>query len=211
MGNAVNNREDLLPDFAHNIVAITGIIDPEMEEILANALAFVDRRRFFPDIDADKVLSDTSLPYAGGTKTLMPSQIVRLMALAGLDKNYRVLICGLDSPYTLALVSAVGCSVFCVEDRASIVRFARKQLDSLGYQHILIRQGPIEKGWSVNAPYDVSIFCRPIRELSEKVINQVRKGGALVCPIEENTITKLNLFVRTNEGLKRIVLEEWKG
>ena len=105
----------------------------------------------------------------------------------------RILQVGCESGYSSALMAQVGAEVFALEALSLLAKETRQRLDELGFQNILIRRGPEEKGWTEHAPYDaiivLSAFVVPPTQLIAQLLHP---NGRMVVPIgdaEEQVLT----------------------
>ena len=114
-----------------------GIRDPRVLE----AMAAVPRHRFVDPSLWPRAYGDHALPTADGQTISQPWIVARMLELAEIDPEDRVLEIGTGSGYQTALLARLAARVFSVERVAGLLRAARRRLDDLGIANVALRHG----------------------------------------------------------------------
>ena len=109
-------------------LAARGIRDARVLE----AMASVPRQRFVDPALRARAYGDHALPTAEGQTISQPYIVARMLELARLEREHRVLEIGTGSGYQTALLARLVQRVFSVERVSSLLRDARRRLDELG-------------------------------------------------------------------------------
>src|SRR5438552_12765138 len=102
-----------------------GIRDPRV----LTAMASVARHRFVDPSLWNRAYGDHALPTVEGQTISQPYIVARMLELAELGAEDRVLEIGTGSGYQTALLARMVARVFSVERVASLLRVARTRLD----------------------------------------------------------------------------------
>lgn len=172
------------------------------DEGVINAMREVKRHLFVPRRYRAMAYQDTPLPIDEG-QTISQPYIVGLMTqLLEVDKKDKVLEVGTGSGYQAAVLSLLADSVFTIEIICELANSARKHLDSLGYDNVVVKCGDGYKGWKKHAPFDgIIVTCAP-EEIPPPLLNQLRTGGRMVIPVGAE-FQELLLVEKDSSGTKR--------
>lgn len=139
---------------------------------------FVDAdRRDLAYIDEDVRLGDGS----GFPRYLMePAPLARLIQLAGIGTQDKVLDVGCGTGYSSALLSRLAGAVVALESEPALADKARTLLSELGAANVELVTGPLAQGHAANAPYDAILIGGSVEEVPEALLAQLGEGGRLV-------------------------------
>jgi protein-L-isoaspartate(D-aspartate) O-methyltransferase len=185
-----------------------GILNEDVEQAVLAGFAAVHRGSFAEPSHATAIYEDCDLPLALGGCITRPSHLIRMMGLINLRRRMRVLELGVGSGYLCAVMAATGAQVFGVELNTQLVQAARKQLDSLGLQGVVVRRGDGRKGWDEVGPFDAIVVSYPVKGEADIPLEQLAPNGSLVAPCGSGDRQLLTLWKRTGETLRKIVFEE---
>ncbi|OQM76942.1 protein-L-isoaspartate O-methyltransferase family protein [Manganibacter manganicus] len=145
-------------------------------------------------IDEDIRIADTPQ----GPRYLMePSPLARLIQLADVGIDDRVLVVGCGCGYASAIFSRLARSVTALESDAALAEGARLVLSRLGFDNIDIVQGALQEGYSAAAPYDVIFIDGSVEEVPETLLAQLSEGGRLVAVEGYGNAGVARLFLKT--------------
>jgi protein-L-isoaspartate(D-aspartate) O-methyltransferase len=145
-------------------------------------------------IDEDIRIADTPQ----GPRYLMePSPLARLIQLADVGIDDRVLVVGCGCGYASAIFSRLTRSVIALESDAALAEGARLVLSGLGFDNIEIVQGALQEGYSAAAPYDVIFIDGSVEEVPETLLAQLSEGGRLVAVEGYGNAGVARLFLKT--------------
>jgi len=103
--------------------------------------------------------------------------------LLELEGKERVLEIGTGSGYQAAVLAEIVPEVFTIEILPKLGEEAAAVLKSLGYKNIHFRIGDGYAGWPEQAPFDRIIVTAAPRRIPQPLIDQLKEGGVLVCPV----------------------------
>jgi protein-L-isoaspartate(D-aspartate) O-methyltransferase len=160
-------------------IATAGIKNPA---VLA-ALGEVPRHEFVPDELRLYAYVDTTLPI-GQQQTISPPYIVAWMTQQ-LDPRPtdRVLEVGTGSGYQAAVLSRLAGEVYTIEINPSLAARAKRVIERLDYENVMMKVGDGYAGWPEHAPFDkIIVTCSP-EKVPEPLVEQLREGGRMVIPV----------------------------
>ena len=140
---------------------------------LLDAMLAVPREAFVPDsrkalayIDENILISDNSGP--GARYLMKPSPFAKLVQLAEIGPNDKVLDVGAGTGYSAAVLSRLAKSVVALESDAALAERAASTLSGLGYDNVSVVRGELKAGHKAGAPYDVIFVDGSVEELPER-------------------------------------------
>lgn len=143
----------------------------------------VQRENFVPKNLKRYAYENTTLPIGYGQTISQPQVIALMLSLLRLRKNQKVLEVGSGSGYVLALLSeTVGKKgkVFGIE---RIKQLAEKSKENLvDYRNIRVYNRNGSRGLEEKAPFDKILISAAVREIPQKLLNQLKNRGILVAP-----------------------------
>lgn len=152
---------------------------------LLSAMLAVPREAFVPDsrkalayIDENILISEKAGP--GGRYLMKPSPFAKLVQLAEIGPNDKVLDVGTGTGYSAAVLSRLAKSVGALESDNSLAAMAESTLAGLGCDNVSVVRGELGAGHGAGAPYDVIIVEGAVEELPEMLPAQLAEGGRLV-------------------------------
>jgi len=165
------------------------------KQVLA-AMARIPRERFVPPESAHLAYEDRPLPI-GLDQTISQPFIVALMTekleLSGKEK---VLELGTGSGYQAAILAEVARLVITTERLPALAETAKKVLDSLGYENIVVHVAEETLGWKAEAPYDAIIASAAAPRVPEELLAQLTIGGRLIIPAGSRYVQELYKITR---------------
>ena len=173
-----------------------GIRDPRVLE----AMAAVPRHVFVDPSFWPRAYGDHALPTVEGQTISQPFIVARMLELAALEPDQRVLEIGTGSGYQTALLALLVERVFSVERVADLLRAARARLDSLGVRNAALRHGDGTLGWQEFAPYARVLVAAAAPRVPEALLAQMDEQGVLVIPVGSPTLQHLEVWRRATSG-----------
>ncbi len=171
-----------------------GIRDPRV----LDAMAEVPRHLFVDPALAARAYGDHALPTAEGQTISQPWIVARMLELARLEPDQRVLEIGTGSGYQTALLAGLVERVFSVERVASLLRVARERLDTLGASNVALRHGDGSLGWQEFAPYARVLVAAAAPRVPDALRDQLGERGLLVIPVGGSQSQVLETWRRVN-------------
>ncbi len=152
---------------------------------LLEALRSVPREAFVPAAAASRAYADEEVPLPGGRALMQPMLLARLLQLAAVRPDERVLVVCAGSGYGAALVARLGARVVALEADAGLRALATKALAGLGVGSLRIEAGDPTQGYAAAAPFDVILVEGAIPAVPESLSAQLAEGGRLVAVLAE--------------------------
>ncbi len=154
--------------------------------LLAAFLA-VPRERFVPPALRGAAYVDEDLPLGGGRYLMEPRVLGRLLQLAAVAPNERVLEIGAATGYGTALLSRLAAQVVAVESEARFIAPLRTALAELGAANVVIVEGDLAAGHAERAPYDVIVIEGAVGQIPERLARCLGEGGRLVTVLKPDS------------------------
>lgn len=170
-----------------------GITD---EKVLA-AMNKVPRHFFVAKGLEGQAYSDRALPIDEGQTISQPYMVALMTVCLELKGGEKVLDVGTGSGYQTAMLAELAGRIFSIERIDKLAVKAKKALDELGYQNVVIRVGDGTLGWKQFAPYDRIIVSAGSPAIPAPLEEQLADGGILVVPVGDNVSQKLMVVKKT--------------
>ncbi len=178
---------------------------------LLAAMRTLPRERFVPPAFERLAYMDEGIevfPAGEGTPArflLAPMVQARLIQLAEIEPQDKVLDVGCVTGYSTAILSRLAASVIGLEPEPELAKAAAANLAGLGLGNAEIVEGALAGGWPAQGPYDVIVLEGSVAAVPDSLLAQLKDGGRLVAVITAAPNMrqgKANLFVRV-EGEAR--------
>lgn len=169
---------------------------------LLEALLSLPREAFVSPGQRDLAYIDEDIRIADGPQgprfLMEPSPLAKLMQLAGVEADDRVLLIGCGTGYSAAILSRLAASVVALESDAGLAERARATLAELGCDNVTVVQGALREGHRAGAPYDVIFIDGSVEELPESLAEQLAEGGRMVAVEGQGNAGIARLFVKAD-------------
>lgn len=174
-----------------DLTILTAMLNLPREEFVPRhrqALAYIDE-----DIE---LKGDTE---AGGARYLMePSPFAKLVQLAAIRPEDKVLDVGCATGYSCAVLSSLAKTVIGLESDAALAGLARELVAKHASSGVEIVEGPLKAGHAPQAPYDVILINGAVDEVPDALFEQLAEGGRLVAVVGSGNAGKAMLYVKDN-------------
>ncbi len=168
---------------------------------ILGAMGRVPRERFVPATRTSFAYIDDAQslePFgAKGRELPAPVPFARLVQLAALTPEDKVLVVGSGPGYSLAVISELAGEVVGVEPVVALVEHARAALADLGIANVSIVEGALSAGAEQGAPYDAIIVEGAVDKVPETLFWQLREGGRLVAIVNDGQTSVARYYVKT--------------
>lgn len=148
-----------------------------------DAMEKTPRAAFVDETQRHEAYENRPLPIGWG-QTISQPFIVGLMTHAlKLGERMKVLEIGTGSGYQTAILSKLALRVYTVERLRPLMKIAEQRFKDQRLSNIVTRHGDGYDGWPEQAPFDRILVAAAAPELPQKLIDQLKPGGIMVCPV----------------------------
>ena len=198
----LKSKGDIYAKARQNMVSRYIIPRGITQKEVIDALLSVPRHMFVEEALYGQEYGDSPLPI-GDKQTISQPYMVALMteALALKGKTAKVLEIGTGSGYQSAVLSMLADKVYSIERIPAIASRARRVLDSLRCQNVIIKVGDGSLGWPEAAPFDAIIVTAASPGIPSALVEQLSEGGRMVIPVGSEDSQELIKLTKTNDGV----------
>ena len=151
------------------------------DRCILQAMGALPRERFVPAAWAALAYMDEAVPLSVSGRMLMaPRVFAKLLQLAEIGEEDRVLDVGCGSGYSTAVLAKIAKVVVGLECEPRLAEEARLNLAALGLANASIVDGPLPAGAPNDGPYDVVVLEGSIAISLEALLDKLKDGGRLV-------------------------------
>lgn len=185
----------LIMDLRHQGVTDARVLD---------AMERVPRAKFIAPEQAHEAYEDRPLPIGWG-QTISQPYVVGLMTHAlKLGERMKVLEIGTGSGYQTAVLAKLALRVYTVERLRPLMKIAEQRFKGQGIFNVVTRHGDGHEGWPEQAPFDRIIVSAAAPELPQKLIDQLKPGGILICPVGPAGSSQVLLRLTAHDAGKEV-------
>ncbi|MCX7895856.1 MAG: protein-L-isoaspartate(D-aspartate) O-methyltransferase [Thermoanaerobaculum sp.] len=170
------------------------------DERVLQALASTPREVFLPEGLRVRAWEDFAFDIGFGQTISQPSVVARMIALAQVGPEDRVLEIGTGSGFQTAVLARLCRFVFTVERIPQLAAQARSRLAQLGLRNVTVQVMDGSLGWRAHAPYDVILVSAAAPTIPPPLLEQLAQGGRLVAPVGGLNQQELVRVTRGGEG-----------
>lgn len=149
--------------------------DPRILQVMAET----KRELFVPPQLRDAAYVDADLNFGNGRSLLAPMTFARLLTLANITPECRVLDIGCLNGYSTAVLSKLASHVVAVDTDADSITRARELLKDARNVNLQSVKS-LADGYGMSAPYDVIVINGAINFLPNVIATQLSERGRLV-------------------------------
>lgn len=158
-----------------------GITDEKVLEAMNNI-----PRHFFLDSAFDDVAyEDRAFPISVGQTISQPYTVAYQSQLLGIKPLDKVLEIGTGSAYQASVLAEMGARVFSIERQKQLFEENKKFFYIQKYRQLKCFYGDGFEGLPTYAPFDKVIITAAAPEIPQKLIQQMKTGGAMIIPLNE--------------------------
>lgn len=154
------------------------------DERVLEVMRLTPRHLFVDEALASRAYEDNSLPIGHGQTISQPYIVARMTeALLAAGPMDVVLEVGTGSGYQTAVLAPLVRRIYTVERISALLEQARVRIRQLKYGHVHLKHSDGGLGLPEHAPFDGIIVAAASGEVPKALIDQLRPGGRLVCPV----------------------------
>jgi protein-L-isoaspartate(D-aspartate) O-methyltransferase len=153
---------------------------------ILRAMAEIPREAFLPPSMRAVAYMDADIPLAhagGGSESrrlMAPRTFAKLLQLAEIEASDVVLDVGTGTGYSAAVIARLAGTVVALECDDRLAREARRALESLSLENVLVLTGDLAGGNPQEAPYDAIVLEGAVSAVPISLLEQLKDGGRLV-------------------------------
>jgi protein-L-isoaspartate(D-aspartate) O-methyltransferase len=158
---------------------------------IEEAFNAIDRKLFVPKYLREHADIDAPLPIGYGQTISQPFTVKSMLEWLDAKEGDKVLDVGSGSGWTTALLSHIigpRGKVYAVEIIPQLVKRGRDNCKKAGIKNAKFHQAGKEYGLPEHAPYDRILVSASADELPTILIDQLRVGGKLVIPVQNDIL-----------------------
>ena len=164
------------------------------------AFEAVAREGFVPSAARALAYADVPVEVAPGRFLMEPRCFAKLLQLAAITADDRILDVGCGTGYSAAVLARLGGRVVAVEQDAELMRIASQALATTS---VVLAQGALIDGARADAPFDVIVVEGAIEQTPETLLSQLAEGGRLVAVMNDGPQGMATLFLKEHGGIGR--------
>lgn len=163
------------------------------------------RSQFISEDASALTFEDAALPIECGQTNLRPTVTGHLLQLAEITaETDRVLLVGLGSGYTAALLARLAQNVFAIERHKTLFDRANERLAALGIEKVKTRHADGLLGWADKGMFDRIILTGLADHAPVALLQQLTVDGRLIQPILDGAGQKLCVYEESGSVLNTI-------
>jgi protein-L-isoaspartate(D-aspartate) O-methyltransferase len=179
-------------------IRTSNVTDPRIHA----AMGAVAREKFVPHAARALAYADVPVAIAQGRYLLDPRSFAKLLQLAQITAEDRVLDVACGTGYSSAVLGRLAAEVIALEQDADLVRVASELLANV-VGKVEVVQGGLIEGVKGQGPFDVIFVNGAIEQTPDTLLAQLAEGGRLVTVMRESGQARAWLFVKQNGQVGR--------
>lgn len=170
-----------------------GIVD---EKVL-QAIEKVPRHLFMDNAFLEMAYENKAFPIGKGQTISQPYTVAFQTELLKVSYGDKILEIGTGSGYQACILAEMGARVISMERHEALSAEAKKRIHSLGFK-VRCVYGDGFLGYKEMAPYDKIIITAAAPEIPGALLDQLKVGGVLVVPKDEDGMQRMLRITKTN-------------
>lgn len=177
---------------------------------IVEAMLDIPRERFVPPalepfayIDGDIQLRPAS-DAAPARFLLEPRVLAKLIQLADVQPDHRVLDVAPGTGYSSAILGRLSGQVVAVDDVPEFVSTAKATLAQLDLANVAVVEGRLTAGWPSQAPYDAIFLNGAVEVIPAILFDQLKDGGRLLTVMGYGGAGRAAVFTKIAGGVSEV-------
>lgn len=173
------------------------------DERVLIAMEALPRHYFFDSGFLEYAYEDKAFPIGEGQTISQPYTVAYQTELLDIQKGDKVLEVGTGSGYQAGILFNMGAKVYSIERQKALYLKTKELLPRIG---LIIRVyfGDGYNGLPAFAPFDKIIVTAGAPYIPQKLIDQLKPGGKMVIPVDENDYQVMTLVIKNNDNTTEI-------
>ena len=154
----------------------------------------------------NKILySDLDIDVQNNRGYLKNLHIAQLISSAEISKEHKILHIGALTGYVTFILANLGFSIFAIEESQNLNMELKRNIENMKLNNVNIVNGTFIDGYELEAPYDRIIIDNPIKEINERVFNQLNEnsGKILMIKKEKSNLNKAFKITKNKEKFSK--------
>ncbi|MGN6264917.1 MAG: protein-L-isoaspartate(D-aspartate) O-methyltransferase [Ginsengibacter sp.] len=170
------------------------------DENVLNAMMNIPRH-FFMDTALEHIAyQDRAFPIGEGQTISQPYTVAYQTQLLQVKPHEKILEIGTGSAYQAMVLSEMDANVFTIERQKKLFDTNKNFKLKQRYPSIKYFYGDGFEGLPTYAPFDKIIITAAAPFIPPKLIDQLKTGGKMVIPLEDNGIQKMMRITKNSDG-----------
>lgn len=158
-------------------------------------------RHFFLDTALEHIAyQDRAFPIGEGQTISQPYTVAYQSQLLEVTPYQKILEIGTGSAYQAMVLAEIGASVFTIERQRNLFESTKKFVLKSRYPGIKFFYGDGFEGLPTFAPFDKIIITAAAPFIPPKLIDQLKPGGKMVIPLDEDGRQKMMRITKNEDG-----------
>lgn len=163
---------------------------------IIQAMAALPREMFVPETRRVVAYMDEDIDIGSGRSLMEPMALAKLVQLAEIDPEEKVLHIGCGTGYASALLARLGQSVIAIDEDQAFVDAATANLAALQIANAKIHKAAHAGGWKAAELYDAIVLDGRVPAVPDALLRQLRDGGRLVAVVGDHAVATATVFTR---------------
>lgn len=173
-----------------------GITDENVLDAMMNI-----PRHFFMDTALEHIAyQDRAFPIGEGQTISQPYTVAYQTQLLQVSPHEKILEIGTGSAYQAMVLAEMGANVFTIERQRKLFELTKNFILKKRYPGIKYFYGDGFEGLPTFAPFDKIIITAAAPFIPPKLIEQLKSGGKMVIPLDENGRQKMMRISKKEDG-----------
>ena len=170
---------------------------------VVEAFRSVDRADFVPRGATKEAYADRPIAIPERQTTSQPSLIARMIDVAEVTDDDKVLEVGTGLGFQTALLAKLGREVVTMDRFSSLTEAAGANLERAGIRNVIAITGDGWQGAPEHGPFDVILVSAAASEVPSALEEQLAEGGRMVIPVQGAWGDEVLLFEKRAGVLQR--------
>jgi len=158
-------------------------------------------RHYFLDSALDEIAyEDRAFPISEGQTISQPYTVAYQTQLLQVKPNEKVLEIGTGSIYQATVLAEMGARVFTIERQKKLFEKTKDFIFKDQYPNLKFFYGDGYEGLPTYAPFDKIIITAAAPFIPPKLIEQLKPGGKMVVPVDEDHHQRMLRITRNEDG-----------